>query len=59
MINEELTPEQIEKAKACKTPEELLELAQEDGIELTNEQLDALSGGSWDSCDLCNLCELR
>ena len=41
-----LTPEQIEKVKACKKPEELIELAKSEGIQLTDEQLAAISGGS-------------
>lgn len=40
-----LTPEQIEKVKACKSQEELLKLAKKEGIELTSEQLEAVSGG--------------
>lgn len=32
------TPEQIEKAKAAKSPEELLSLAKESGVDLTEEQ---------------------
>ncbi len=56
MNYENLTPEQIERAKACKNADELAALAQSEGIELTNEQLDAVSGGLWDGCDdLCNL----
>ena len=43
---EDLTPEQMEKAKACKTPEVLLALAKEEGYELSDEDLNALSGGS-------------
>lgn len=43
----DLTPEQQEKIKACKTPEELNELVQEYGEELTDEDLAAISGGSW------------
>ena len=39
------TPEQLEKAKACKTSDELVALAQAEGIDLTDEQLDAISGG--------------
>ena len=34
-----LTEEQIAKIKSCKSQEELLELAKEEGIELTEEQL--------------------
>ena len=40
-----LTQEQIEKAKACKSQDELLALAKEEGITLTDEQLEAVSGG--------------
>ena len=40
-----LTEEQIAKAKACKNSEEILELAKNEGIELTDEQLEAVSGG--------------
>ena len=48
---ENLTSEQMEKAKACKTIEELIELAKVEGVNLTDEQLRAISGGSW--YDLC------
>ena len=40
-----LTEEQIAKAKACKNHAELLELAREEDIKLTDEQLDVISGG--------------
>ena len=40
-----LTKEQIAKVKACKNQEEMLKLAKEEGIELTDEQLEAISGG--------------
>lgn len=40
-----LNKEQIDKVKACKNSNELLKLAQDEGIELTNEQLDAINGG--------------
>ena len=50
----DLTPEQQEQARACKTPEDVLSLAKEDGIELTEEQLEAVSGGSWNDCDTYN-----
>lgn len=42
---ENLTPETIEKAKACKTAEELLDLAKEEGVKLTLEQLEQISAG--------------
>lgn len=40
-----LTPEQMEKAKQCRTPEELFALARDEGMELNDEQLDAIAGG--------------
>ena len=40
-----LTKEQIERVKACKNSDEILVLAKEEGIELTDEQLTAISGG--------------
>ncbi len=40
-----LTEEQIAKAKACKNQEELLAYAKQEGIELNDEQLAAVSGG--------------
>ena len=43
-----LTPEQREKVNACKTPEEILALAKSEGYELSDEQLDDISGG-WKS----------
>lgn len=42
---EALTPEQQEKAKACKTPEDFMALAKEMGYELSEDELAALSGG--------------
>lgn len=44
-----LTEEQIAKIKACKNQEEVLKLAKEEGVELTDEQLEAVSGGSCDT----------
>ena len=40
-----LTEEQIAKVNACKTQEEILKLAKNEGVELTDEQLKAVSGG--------------
>lgn len=46
---EELTPKQQEKARACKTPEDILALAKEEGYELSEEELDGIAGGGdWD-----------
>lgn len=42
---EDLSPELQEKAIACKTPEELFELAKSEGMELGEEELDAINGG--------------
>ena len=42
---EDLSSELQEKAKACKTVEELFELAKEEGIELGEEELEAINGG--------------
>ena len=46
---EDLTPEQQEKAKACTTVDELVALAKEEGIELTDEELEAMAGGEWNT----------
>ena len=50
---EELTPEQIEKAKKCETREERMAFIKENGIELTDEQLEGISGGGWGSGNVC------
>ena len=46
----ELTPEQIEKARACKDSNDLVELAKTEGIELNDDQLEAIAGGAWYDC---------
>ena len=60
-----LTEEQIAKVKKCKNQEELLKLAKEEGIELSNEQLEAVSGGVCSSdnnkknhIEICRSCHL-
>ena len=45
MNSENLSPELQEKVKACKTPEELLALAKEEGYELSDADLEAIAGG--------------
>ena len=57
MEYKDLTPEQKERARACKTPEEILALAQEEGYDLTDAEIEAISGaggGFYGTCsDLC------
>lgn len=48
-----LTDEQKAKAKACTSPEELLALAQEEGFDLTDEELEGIAGGGW-GCTVCS-----
>ena len=53
-----LTDEQIAKVKDFKTTEEILAFAKEEGIELTEEQLEAVSGGdcSLNKDNVCPKC---
>ena len=44
-----LSPELKAKAEKCKSMDELLNLAKSEGVELTAEQLDYVSGGG-DNC---------
>ena len=54
-MNDWTTPEQRTKAKACKTPEDLLALAKKEGYELSVEQLEEVAGGvdMWCCSDVC------
>lgn len=45
MEHSDLTEDQKRMARAAKSSEELVELAKTEGIELSDEQLEALSGG--------------
>ena len=45
---EDLAPEQLGKARACKSADELASFAKSEGVELTDEQLKKISGGDWD-----------
>ena len=47
---EGLTDEMRAKAAACKTPEELLELAKREGYKLSDEQLEGIAGGYRTTC---------
>ena len=51
---EGLTDEQVEKLNSCKSSEEMLELAKQEGVELNEEQLEAVSGGG--ACGNLNNC---
>ncbi len=53
----ELTDEQKAKLKSCKDTDELMSALGTMGIELTDEQLDAVAGGAvWETCpkEHCN-----
>ena len=52
MSFEDLSPELLEKMNACETKEQLIDLVQEEGVELTDEQIEEISGGG---CDLVRL----
>ncbi len=52
-----ITAEQLKRASECESREELLELAAQEGVELTDEQLEQVSGGwgrSEQRCPQCN-----
>ena len=47
----DISPELREKAKACTSPEELLALAKSEGYQLSEVEMEAVSGGGvWDGC---------
>ena len=49
-----LSPELREKVRACKSPQEIIALAKEEGYELSDDQLNAISGGDWDCWTVCS-----
>ena len=51
-----LTEEQIKKARECKTVDEILALAKAEGIELNDEQLEAINGGCSVAVYTCPQC---
>ena len=52
----DLTDEQKTKVKACKSVEELVELAKAEGVELTDEQLNSIAGGDSFWCPTATSC---
>ena len=46
---EGMTGEAKARLKGCETPEEIIALAQEEGYELSDSQLEGISGG-WGDC---------
>lgn len=52
---DDLSPEMREKVQACKSSDELLALAKEEGVELSEEDLEAVSGG-WGTCPNNDYC---
>ena len=52
-IFETLTDEQKEKAKQCKTMDELMAFAGKEGLEIPDEALDFVSGGGCSSQQPC------
>ena len=51
-----LTEEQIKKVKECKSSEEILSLAKAEGVQLSDEQLEAVSGGGCSDRIYCDYC---
>ena len=56
MTFDDLTDEQKERVKACKTAEELVELAKAEGVELSDEQLEGIAGGDSFWCPTATSC---
>ena len=54
-----LTKKQIAKLDACKSQEEILAAAKEEGIELTEEQLSAVNGGCGKSKEWYEIDEMQ
>ncbi len=48
--NWQFSPEQMDKIRNCTSSEELVELANSEGVELNDNQLEAISGGDWFNC---------
>jgi hypothetical protein len=52
----DLTDEQKARVAACKTAEELVELAKDEGVELSDEQLNSIAGGDSFWCPTATSC---
>ena len=52
----DLTDEQKARVKSCKTADELVALAQEEGVKLSDEQLNAIAGGDSFWCPTATSC---
>lgn len=48
---DKLSPELAEKVKACSSPQELIDLAKQEGYKLSEEELEGIAGGC---CMKCN-----
>jgi hypothetical protein len=46
----DISPELREKARGITSPEELIELARKEGYRLSDAEMEAVSGGSWNGC---------
>ncbi|MDO4537876.1 MAG: hypothetical protein Q4B54_06925 [Coriobacteriales bacterium] len=44
---DDISPELKEKAMQCESTEELFELAQSEGVDLTDEMIEQIAGGSY------------
>ena len=53
---DDLTDEQKARVEACKTTEELIALAKEEGVELSDEQLNSIAGGDNWWCPTATSC---
>ena len=56
MKYDDLTDEQKAKVMACKTADELVELAKAEGVELSDEQLNSIAGGDSFWCPTATSC---
>ena len=53
---ENLTDEQKEKLKNCRDVNEVMALVDEEGYEMDEEQMAAVSGGGWGGCEMPEYC---